>query len=92
MIKNKIRQTRFKSIVRINNSIKDEDAKKIIINIAKKSRALNLKKGIRLMNASAIAGLNGTDFIEDKYSVIISFDCFKVPRIVSHYLLRKTAS
>ena len=81
---------RFNTIVRINNSTEEEEVKKLIVNIANENRSRNLKKGIRLINGNVLAALNGTDYIEDKYTVRISFDSYKVPRIVYRYLLEKT--
>lgn len=78
---------KFNTIIRLNSSTEDGDAKRLIVNIANENRYQNLKKGIRLIKGNVTLGLNGTDYIEDKYTVRISFDAYKVPRIISRHLL-----
>lgn len=78
---------RFNTIVRINNSTEKEEAAKLIANIANENTAKNLKKGIRLMKGNVTLGLNGTDYVEDKFTALISFTAYKVPHIVSRRFL-----
>ena len=39
------------------------------------------------MKGNVTLGLNGTDYVEDKFTALISFTAYKVPRIVSQHLL-----
>ena len=78
---------RFNTIIRINNSTEKEEAAKLIANITNENTAKKLKKGIRLMKGNVTLGLNGTDYVEDKFSALLSFTAYKVPRFVSQHLL-----
>ncbi|HEY5392148.1 MAG TPA: hypothetical protein VIJ57_08550 [Hanamia sp.] len=49
----------------------------------------SLKKGKRLFIKDITCGINGNDFVEDKFSIVIRFNSFKCPIIVSRMLLNK---
>lgn len=80
---------KFNTIIRINNSTEELEVKKLLVNTANENLTRNLKKGIRLMNGTVTLGLNGIDYVEDKYTALISFDSYKIPRIISNYFFKK---
>ena len=81
---------RFNTIIRFNNSTDKSEVLKTIVSISNENKIRNLKKGIRLMNGNVtMAVADGNDFVEDKFTTLIKFDTYKIPRIISGYILKK---
>ena len=81
---------RFNTIIRFNNSTDKSEVLKTIVSISNENKIRNLKKGIRLMNGNVtMAVADGNDFVQDKFTTLIKFDTYKIPRIISGYILKK---
>ena len=81
---------RFNTIIRFNNNTDKSEVMKTIVSISNENKIRNLKKGIRLMNGNVtMAVADGNDFVEDKFTTLIKFDTYKIPRIISGYILKK---
>ena len=81
---------RFNTIIRFNNNTDKSEVLKTIVSISNENKIRNLKKGIRLMNGNVtMAVADGNDFVEDKFTTLIKFDTYKIPRIISGYILKK---
>lgn len=70
----------------------DTDKNMVQLEIEKSLKAKfisSLKNGKRLFIKDIRAGVNGDDFVEDRFSTVIRFNSFKVPRFLSRTLLNK---
>ena len=81
---------KYNSVARFSYNTEASEIKKSVVDISNGDKLRNLKKGIRLINGNVVLGANGpSDFIENKFTAVISYDAYKIPRIVSRHLLTK---
>lgn len=67
----------------------DETVIKIVCGLISRNKKQSLlKKSLRLMNGFVQVAFYGQDFMMARKTVKVSFDPYKVPRIIKSYLLK----
>jgi hypothetical protein len=80
---------RYAIVHKFPMDIDDDSAIKIGKGLVKKKKEEVLKsKSLRLMNDKAVVGLDGDDFVKARKTLKVSFDAYKVLRIIKRRLIK----